>query len=334
MKKIISIMLALVLVLSMGTVALAAEGDGEATTPAKTLEEVQDKPISVPKTYKVNNGTAPGETFTFRFTGVSYKNGDGNVVTGASIPEIGNITTTFSDLTETTTQYATKAINAGDYNLGVYTYEVEEVAPETKTTGVTYSSEKLYLVLTILRDDSSGKHYVAAMHYQNATSEDKSSGFTNEYDSGSLTVTKKIQGNMADMEKKFTFTITFAAPAGTDINSTFASNSENGTWSEDGLTYTIALGHDESVTLSNIPAGTTYTVTEDKENYDSDNGVFSDDAKTISANDADTVTFTNTLTQGIDMGISLDSMPYVLMLVVVAAGLFVLISKKRAAREN
>lgn len=321
MKKIISIMLALVLALSMTTIAFAADYDS-----------YLDKAPVVPKNYKVNNGTAPAETFTFKFEGVSYKNGDGQVVDNATIPAIGNVTIAFDALTATTSKTVEASINAADYALGVYTYKVTEVAPTTKTTGVTYSEEELYLVLTILRDEQSGKHYVAAMHYESATGTDKSTGFTNEYDSGSLTVTKKIAGNMANMDKKFTFTITFAAPAGTEIKSAIASNSENGTWN--GLTYTIALGHDESVTLSNIPAGTTYTVTEDAENYTSNGGVFTDTTKTISANDTDSVTFTNTLTQRIDTGIGLDSLPYVLMLVVVCSGAVVFFSKKRASREN
>lgn len=335
MKKILSIMLALILVLSMATVAFAAEndtGDGTAETPAQDLTNYLDKGPTVPKKYTVNNGTAPAETFTFKFEGQSYENGDGEIIADATIPAIGNVTISFDAISETLSKTVNAAINANDYALGVYTYKVTEVVPTTKTAGVTYSDKALYLVLTILRDEQSGKHYVAAMHYESASSTDKSTGFENVYDSGSLKVEKKIQGNMANMDKEFTFTITFTAATGTEIKSTIASDSTNGTWN--GLTYTIKLGHNDSVTLSNIPAGTSYTVTEDAENYTSDGGAFSDTTKTISAGDADTVTFTNTLTQAIDTGITLDSLPYILMLVVVCAAMFVLFTKKRAAREN
>ena len=323
MKKLLSMMLTLVLVLGMSTAAFATDYDNY----------LDKKPV-VPKTYEVKNGTAPAETFTFKFEGVSYKNGDGNVVENATIPAISNVTTSFDALTATAAKTAEASIDADQYELGVYTYKVTEVVPATKTAGVTYSDEALYLVLSIVRDENSGKHYVAAMHYQDAAGTDKTTGFTNKYDAGSLTVGKKIEGNMADMNKKFAFTITFAAPAGTEIKSTIASNSTAGTWSDDGLTYTISLGHNETVTLSNIPAGTTYTVSEDAANYTSDNGVYSDSTKTISGGDQDTVTFTNTLTNAIDTGIGLDSLPYILLLVVVCAGLVAFVSKKRMMREN
>ena len=323
MKKILSLALALVLVLSMSTVAFAADYD-----------QNLDKDPVVSKTYEINKGTAPAETFNFKFEGVSYKNGDGNIVSNAIIPDISEANISFDALSANTTKTVAASINAEDYELGVYTYKVTEVAPAIKTAGVTYSNENLYLVLTILRDENSGKHYVAAMHYESATGTDKSTGFTNKYDSGSLTVSKEIEGNMADMTKKFNFTITFTAPVGTEIKSAISSDCTTGTWSTDGLTYMISLGDGEEVTLSNIPADTTYTVTEDAENYTSDGGVFNDATKTISANDCDTVTFTNTLTQGIDTGINLDSMPYILMLAVVCMGLFVFFSKKRMMREN
>lgn len=336
MKKILSIMLALVLMLSMATVAFATENDEDPTTPSGTTEtdytKYLDKDPSVPKKYVISHGTAPAETFIFKFEGVSYKNGDGVEVADADIPAIGNVTIAYEEaVSATLSKDGIASIDVEDYELGVYTYKVTEVAPTTKTAGVDYSTEELYLVLTILRDETSGKHYVAAMHYENAAGKDKSTGFTNTYDSGSLTVSKKIQGNMANMDKKFTFTITLTPQDGTEIKSEITSTSEGGKWSDDKLTYTVELGHDESVTLSNIPAGTTYTVTENAENYTSDNGVFGDKNKTIAGGDTDTVTFTNTLTSAIDTGVVLDSLPYILMLAVVGVGMVLFFSKKRRA---
>ena len=318
-----SIALALVLALSMGTVAFAVGDDG--------YDGKLNKAPVVNKTYTINHGTAPAETFEFKFVGKSYEDGNGTLVSDATIPSISNVYIPFDATSETVSKSVEAAINANDYKLGVYTYEVTEVVPTTKTAGVSYSEEKLYLVLTILRDENSGKHYVAAMHYENAESNDKSTGFTNTYDSGSLKVAKKVSGNMADTNKEFTFTITFNAFDGTEIkDGQIQSNAETGTWN--GTTYTIKLRHNAEVTLSNIPAGTIYTVTEDSGNYKSDNGNFSDKTKTITGGDNDTVTFTNTLSSQIDMGISTDSMPYVLLLAVVGVGAIVFFTKKK--REN
>lgn len=292
------------------------------------------------KTYVINNGESPAETFTFKFEYLSYENNDGNADTDVVGPELDNVTTTFSALTENTNNVVNVSLAKYKFPaIGVYTYKVTEVTPDTKTTGVTYSDTPIYLVVTVLRNedndslnDTENAYYVAAVHYE---TEDgmKTGAIVNQYDSGSLKVTKMINGNMADMDEKFKFTITFAAD-GTEIKSKITADATSGTWSEDGLTYTIELGHKEYVTFSNIPATATYTVTEDAENYTSDGGVWSDSTKTISANDEDTVTFTNTRTSEVDTGISVDSIPYIAMLGVVAiGGTGLVISKKRRSED-
>ena len=180
MKKIAAIVFSAMMMLNMGTAAFA-EGVTQDVNPVIT------------KTYQVNHGTAPAETFTYNFTPVSYKNGDGDTV-DTTIPAIAPVTIVFDEAISATTQKTVNVpINADDYELGVYTYEVSETAG--KTAGVTYSNENLYLVLTIVRDEKNGKHYVAALHYENAEGSKTDNDLTNNYDSGSLTVTKHIAGN-------------------------------------------------------------------------------------------------------------------------------------------
>ena len=342
MKKLLAGFMAATMVMSMSVTALAAEYDA-----------YLDKKAVVPKTYTINNGTSPAETFTYKFEPQTFVNGDKetytyNKTTGqfemvesegtktVAANSINDLSIAFDALSTTTSKTVEVPIDASQYELGVYTYKVTEVIPNPKTAGVSYSEESLYLVLSILRDESSNKHFVAAMHYQNATGQDKSTGFTNTYDSGSLAITKEITGNMADMTKKFTFTVTFKAPEGetlkstietdnTTTNRTYAVTTENGV-----TTYTFELGDGETATFKNLPKGTIYTVSENAENYTSDNGVFSDTGKTIAANDNDTVVFTNTLTNTVDTGISLDNMPYIMVLALVALGLVGFVSKKRS----
>lgn len=322
MKKVISLLLVLTMVLSFAVVASAAENDVAAKL---------DKDVVVPKTYVINNGTAPAETFTFAFEGISYKNGDGELVENAEIPVIAPAVISFDALTATASKTAAFEIDPENYQLGVYTYKVTEVKPTTETTGVTYSDEELYLVLTILRDEQSNKHYVAAMHYESATGTDKSTGFTNEYDAGDVIITKEITGNMADMDKEFTFTVVFTIPEGTEAKSAtvvnVAGTSETITLGKGTKTITFTLGDGETATITNIPAGVTYTVTEDKENYtqiivNKGDGV-------ITGGDKDLYAFTNELKSEVDTGISMDSMPYILMLVVAAVGAVAIVGKKR-----
>ena len=322
MKKLFSALLALALVMSVSTAAFA-------TAPAPSYDV---QPV-IYKTYQVNNGTAPAQDFTFSFQGVSYTNGDGSVVDNANIPAIANATIQFDAISETTKNSTTLNINANDYDLGVYKYLVTETAGNT--AGVTYSTKQYYLVLTIVRDEQSNKHFVGAFHYESLSGDKEdmgNEGFVNTYDSGSLTVEKYIAGNMADMNKKFTFTISFNVAEGKSWDaSSIVVSSNNGKWSEkDGYhIYTVDLGDRESVTFSNLPAGVTYGVGEDSENYESVKTV-SDESMTIEANDEDDVAFTNTLTNDIDTGISMDSLPYILMLAAAAVGMVVFFAKKRS----
>lgn len=347
MKKILAMMLTAAMMLSMGAAALAAD---IVTKDEQDLTGYLNEPIVVPKKYVVNSGTAPAETFEFKFEGVSFKDVDGNTTTveaGATIPAIENVEIVYdSNITETTEKKVEKAIDTTNYQLGVYTYKVTEVVPEgttddPKTAGITYSDEELYLVLTILRDENSGKNYVAAMHYESATSEDKQSGFTNEYDTGSLVVGKEIEGNMADMTDKFTFTVTFFAADGEVIKNIdtivtdVATTNRTYTVTEDGYVYTFELGDGETATFTAIPEGVKYTVTEESGDYTSDNGVWQEtDDKQIGENETEKVIFTNTRTSEVDTGISVDSIPYIAMLGVVAlGGTGFIVSKKRRSED-
>ena len=103
---------------------------------------------------------------------------------------------------------------------------------------------------------------------------------------GSLTVTKTVEG-LENSTQKFDFTVTL----------TGAHITNPGTQVIDGIVFTngvatFSLADGESKTISNIPAGTTYTVTEaENENF---TVTYTDNTGLIAANETKTATVTNT----------------------------------------
>ena len=72
---------------------------------------------------------------------------------------------------------------------------------------------------------------------------------------GALTIKKTVTGSGGDRDKEFTFTVTLAGADGEYVYH----GSKQGTIRSGG---TITLKHGESVTISGLPVGTRYTVTE------------------------------------------------------------------------
>ena len=160
----------------------------------------------------------------------------------------------------------------------------------------------------------------------------------NTYSAGSLSVSKKVEGNLGDKKKDFNVTVTFTAPEGKTVAGaitwTDGETAGSATFTDGEATARITLNHDETVTFTNIPYGVTYTVVEDDytgEGYDA--AKYSEfDGEINSAKDE--VTITNNKGAEIDTGITTDSMPcIVLMGIVVLAGV-AMIAKRRAANND
>ena len=77
---------------------------------------------------------------------------------------------------------------------------------------------------------------------------------------GSLTISKTVKGDVPNYQKEFKFRVTFTDENGNPVEQEFNyTGSKEGTIKSGG---TIALKHNESITINDLPAGTKYTVTE------------------------------------------------------------------------
>lgn len=343
MKKLISLMLALIFVFSMATVAFA---DDAPATPTS-----QD--ASFTKTYKITNEgtTNPQETFTFKFAANRLTDSNANL-TKNDMPTIPDATVTFNENTATAAGLA-NTVNVALSGItwpgvGVYYYDVTEQAGTT--AGVTYDDATAYLKVTVAYNSGTNTYYTAFVTLNLADANEdgitdcKTGGFTNEYSAGSLAVTKKVTGNLGDTTKAFDVKVTFSKPANTTVSSTISYVEGTTTktiapsnWKADGTAeVTISLKHDETVTFTNIPYGVTYTVVEDTKyiqeangGYDAATYVFSDETNKKIDSASDTVTITNNKEVKVDTGITLDSLPFILILAVCAGAVVLFVIKRR-----
>lgn len=334
MKKILAMLLAVMMLLSVASVAMA---EGVTDTPATPTDMTT---VTIKKVYKLANAgtTSPAETFTLTQVGA------GRVTDGeaSSAPALGTITgANFTEGVATvngTTGDITVALP--EYNhVGVYEYTLKEVAGTT--AGVTYYGDNITLKVTVI-NDTEGNLRIAAVHAESENNaleagKTKKDNFPNTYSAGKLNVTKTVAGNLGDKDKKFGFTVKFTKPAGKEVKSTITATvaGQNVTftpvWNEAGeYTFTFQLAHDETATFDNLPYGVNYAVTEDTvTGYET---TMTGESGTIESV-ATTAAFTNTKTGSIDTGVMLDSMPYVLVLAVVGAAVIALIAKKRRAED-
>lgn len=163
--------------------------------------------------------------------------------------------------------------------------------------------------------------------------------------SANLTVTKTVTGKLGDTNKAFTFTITKAD--GTSANITDANveiseaDSAKVEWLRNG-NFTLKDG--ASIIFKNLPSGEYKVIEEDYsgEKYDT-SWQIGTDGEVYEKNSTATVTigtteqtvhFTNHRTLEPDLGVLLDTLPYIVILAVVAGGVALLMLRKRRKEDD
>ena len=273
---------------------------------------------------------------------------------GTVAPTIPDATVSFAAGDAATDAGLTKQVNVSLSGItwpsvGIYTYDVTEV--QGNTAGVTYSDQILKLKVTVAYDENTQTYYTAFVTMSLDDSDDngitdgtKTGAFENTYSAGSLSVAKTVTGNMGDRDKYFAIKVTLTGEQGKTYadSYTVSGGTKLGNGTDDSNSSTISidtpatfyLKHGETFTIKNLPYGVTYEVTE--ENYTGDGytttHAFSDDAKEINSV-SDTVTVTNNKEATVDTGIVLDSLPYVLLLILSIGGAVLFLLKRRSSRE-
>lgn len=342
-KKILAILLALLMVVVSG-VAMAEVtdgGDGVVNTTEKTSDS-----ITINKEF---TGTNKADA-TFQFV-VSNGTSSAANVTAPSING-GSITIKAGD-----TQGNLLITIPSTYTVpGEYVYYITETAGNT--AGVTYDTTQYKLTVTCYLDENLVPKRVASIRkLENGQYATKvtSADFVNTYaaDTDGFTLKKSVAGNAADVRDGFKFTVefdkTYTVGEGADqktmtitsapIAETSSTNAYTVTanHTETQYVYEITgLGHNEQVKFTNVPTGAKWYVTETdvqgdvtKKSYTSSltgktSGVVGTDKE---------LSVTNTLNAQIDTGVTTDTMPYILLMAIVAAAAVTFLMKKRTVNE-
>lgn len=183
----------------------------------------------------------------------------------------------------------------------------------------------------------------------------KSAGFTNTYTTNNLTLTKNVTGNQGNRDKYFEFTVNITdAVAGTvytvDLSNAETTPSVDGEESktnqsslivgEDGtVTAIYYLKDDQSIVIQGITAETKYQITESDYSKDGYTTTYTLDsgsaesgntfAEQTMGNASHTVLFTNNKTGVVPTGILLETAPYLILGVIVIAGVIALFVTRR-----
>lgn len=161
--------------------------------------------------------------------------------------------------------------------------------------------------------------------------------------SANLTVTKTVTGKLGDTNKAFTFQILDASGKPVELTTgSYEFGNANGALLSDGTDGKFTLKDGATITFKNLPSGE-YKVVEDDykgEKYETSYVVGSgtpENGREVSVTigtDAKQIDFTNHRTLEPDLGVLLDTLPYIVILAVVAGGVALLMLRKHRKEDD
>lgn len=319
-------------------------------TAIPTFAEPNVDQIAIKKVIDVTNAekaSAPNTSFTFTVTEGMATTENGVVidegVKDAVYFEEGDETITFTPADDAFNKSTYLTVDQSKFEApGIYRYIVTET--EGNYDGMTYDTTNHTLDVYVTNKDAGFDFKYIFDGEAYGTGEGKTDGsITNTYVTHSVTVGKTVEGNQGDKNKDFMFTIT--------IN---GADDEQYTLVKGGIEMSLTSGTAQSVTLKSSETFTvyglsendTYTIAETDYSaagyttkYDSDykEGDKSTDKDVVPANtcgatemgntDA-SVMFYNIKNISTPTGIVMNVAPYVLLVVVAAAGCLMFLRKR------
>ena len=246
--------------------------------------------------------------------------------------------------------------NGASYISVSYVFDVSDVAPNRNYTYYFVEEDSKaqvngYHLKQTFVDDVKGTSGSVTVNKENSN---RSITFSNFYEktTADVTISKIVTGLMGDTHKDFAFRITGLEGKGVTLEN------NNGDLSK------FTLTHNGSVTLKNVPMGTVFAVVEtlgvdsgyetkatgyDTAVTDADRTfyyklVLKDGQQVLMACDANgnnekeqnelAITVTNHRTLEPDLGVLLDTLPYIVILAVVAGGVALLMLRKRRKEDD
>lgn len=347
--------------------AAASENDDE-----NDNEGTQELTVDITKIYKLLNENTTGPTQEFTFKVEKYSVTDSSVTgadampmltasDGSALPE-GKVTVKYEtgDQSAITVTGSSKTVNlkfpAAGAAPGVYTYKITEEAGAS--AGIVYDSKAVYARVTVLNDGNGGV-YVASVEYTYDVGDGGKNvpEFTNVYRAGALTIQKNVTGNLGDKSKYFAVEVMLTGVSGETYPSEgFTVNSSELSYKADdgsGNPSTVKLNEKatfyikdgETISIANLPYGVTYTVAEsdytsaaaggyDAPTYTVNNGGVPSVSNEAVDSAEEAVVITNKKDTLVDTGIVLDNLPYILLLLIVAAGAVWMVLRRRTDTDR
>lgn len=393
LKKFFAGVLAAAMMLTVGATAAFADTisvPGEDYKGAKMLvaDENQQANVTLTKILEVKEGTAPDYMkFNFAVTADGNSTALATASTEFKIADQENkvFNTTNgdngSDIYKRTFDIDVAALTKNK-PVGEYTFTITETM-EKAYQSVTAERGTVKMVISKVNAkevDSTATAdfgYFVALYDSEGNKILATDAFKNKYGDGNiqnLKLSKTVHGALGNLSKDFTFKIKFTkadalqnntdtglykGPQVAELSST--ATIKDGTtdivksaYLELDKEYTVTLRHNDSLNLSNLPAGIKYEIYEDDSQVENNAVVVTvDNVKyTVTVTDTAfdttettkikgtvnntdvTAAFQNTNPDSPDMGVVLDNAPYIAMLAIVAIGGVALMLNKRRRDEE